>query len=127
MQGTVNKAYYIDKANRTTMTGSARNLDMGKPFMNRTLMMLMYGTVSKQNDNNDNQFVHFIVNGFIGRCCLLSYPGHLFTFCWPEVANTDRGREFLQNLRCPSLIHFQWYKDVFLLKVMQRGDASSDH
>jgi hypothetical protein len=39
----------------------------------------------------------------------------------------ERGRELLQNLRCPSLTHFRWYKDVFLTKVMQRHDANSEH
>ncbi|HEX7868547.1 MAG TPA: hypothetical protein VF455_00395, partial [Chryseobacterium sp.] len=27
----------------------------------------------------------------------------------------------------PSLTHFRWYKDVFLIKVMQRSDANSEH
>ena len=37
----------------------------------------------------------------------------------------ERGRELLQNLRCPSLTHFRWYKDVFLSKVMLRDDVNS--
>ncbi|KAL7248333.1 hypothetical protein ACSBR2_003117 [Camellia fascicularis] len=39
----------------------------------------------------------------------------------------DRSRELLQKLRCPSLSHFRWYKDVFLMKVHRRADANSDH
>ncbi|XP_028066124.1 uncharacterized protein LOC114269059 [Camellia sinensis] len=39
----------------------------------------------------------------------------------------DRSRELLQNLRCPSLSHFRWYKDVFLMKIVRRSDVNSDH
>ncbi|CAL5439638.1 unnamed protein product [Camellia sinensis] len=40
---------------------------------------------------------------------------------------SDRNRELLMKLRCPSLSHFRWYKDIFLMKVMQRGDGGVDH
>ncbi|KAL5840591.1 hypothetical protein ACOSQ4_013199 [Xanthoceras sorbifolium] len=32
----------------------------------------------------------------------------------------------LINLKCPSLSHFKWYKDVFFSKVFQRKDSSMD-
>ncbi|KAK2980152.1 hypothetical protein RJ640_000895 [Escallonia rubra] len=38
----------------------------------------------------------------------------------------ERGRELLINLRCPTLTHFRWYKDVFLSKLYQRSDAQQD-
>ncbi|XP_028089917.1 uncharacterized protein LOC114289973 [Camellia sinensis] len=39
----------------------------------------------------------------------------------------DRSRELLQKLRCPSLSHFRWYKDVFMMKVSRRSDANLEH
>ena len=30
----------------------------------------------------------------------------------------DRSRELLKNLRCPSLSHFRWYKDVCMMRVV---------
>lgn len=51
----------------------------------------------------------------------------LHHFVGPGNIIFDRGRELLQNLRCPSLTHFRWYKDVFLMKVMQRSSANSEH
>ncbi|MCH94958.1 hypothetical protein A2U01_0015930, partial [Trifolium medium] len=33
----------------------------------------------------------------------------------------------LQNLRCPSLTHFRWYKDTFLSRVFQVGNSNSTH
>ena len=33
-------------------------------------------------------------------------------------------RELLINLRCPTLTHFRWYKDVFLSKIMHRSDGN---
>ncbi|XP_028115638.1 uncharacterized protein LOC114313449 [Camellia sinensis] len=39
----------------------------------------------------------------------------------------DRTQELLQKLRCPSLSHFRWYKDVFMTKVHRRTYASSEH
>ncbi|KAK2973929.1 hypothetical protein RJ640_019444 [Escallonia rubra] len=38
----------------------------------------------------------------------------------------ERGRELLINLRCPTLTHFRWYKDVFMSKLYQRSDAQQD-
>ncbi|KAL7248979.1 hypothetical protein ACSBR1_011198 [Camellia fascicularis] len=43
------------------------------------------------------------------------------------VGTSNRGRTLLQNLLCPSLTHFCRYKNVFLIKVMQRADANSEH
>ncbi|XP_028111364.1 uncharacterized protein LOC114309755 [Camellia sinensis] len=51
----------------------------------------------------------------------------IYHFVGTSTSTQDRGRELLQNLRCPSLTHFRWYKDVFLLKVTQRPDANSTH
>ncbi|CAL5384512.1 unnamed protein product [Camellia sinensis] len=48
-------------------------------------------------------------------------------FIGTSTSTQDCGRELLQNLRCPSLTHFKWYKDVFLIKVLQRPDANSSH
>ena len=31
----------------------------------------------------------------------------------------------LMNLRCPTLSHFRWYKDVFFTRVVQRPDANA--
>ncbi|XP_028061487.1 uncharacterized protein LOC114264954 [Camellia sinensis] len=39
----------------------------------------------------------------------------------------DRSRELLQNLGCPSLSYFRWYKDVFMMRVVRRSDTNSDH
>ena len=36
----------------------------------------------------------------------------------------DCSRELLINLRCPTLTHFRWYKDVFLSKIMHRSDGN---
>ncbi|XP_058181167.1 uncharacterized protein LOC131299598 [Rhododendron vialii] len=51
---------------------------------------------------------------------ILHFVGH-----WDN--QRERSRELLQNLKCPTLTHFRWYKDVFLAKVMQRIDANSEH
>lgn len=48
-------------------------------------------------------------------------------FIGPWNNQRERSRELLQNLRCQSLTHFRWYKDVFLAKVMQRYDANNEH
>lgn len=39
-------------------------------------------------------------------------------FIGPWEDQYERGRELLQNLNCPTLTHFRWYRDVFLAKVM---------
>ncbi|KAK2973105.1 hypothetical protein RJ640_009757 [Escallonia rubra] len=38
----------------------------------------------------------------------------------------ERGRELLINLRCHTLTHFRWYKDVFLSKLYQKSNAQQD-
>ncbi|CAL8132395.1 unnamed protein product [Prunus armeniaca] len=38
----------------------------------------------------------------------------------------DRSRELLMNLKCPTLSHFRWYKDVFYSKVFTRQDYNVD-
>ncbi|XP_028059089.1 uncharacterized protein LOC114262873 [Camellia sinensis] len=48
-------------------------------------------------------------------------------FVGNTVGIADRNRELLMKLRCPTLSHFRWYKDVFLMKVMQRTDGSDEH
>ncbi|KAF9602028.1 hypothetical protein IFM89_024785 [Coptis chinensis] len=48
-------------------------------------------------------------------------------FIGPEGLSAEKNREMLQNLRCPTLSHFRWYKDVFLAKVLQLHDANSEH
>ena len=30
------------------------------------------------------------------------------------------------NLRCPTLSHFKWYKDVFLSKILTKEDSYND-
>ena len=35
----------------------------------------------------------------------------------------EKNSEILQHIRCRTLIDFKWYDDVFLEKVMTRGDA----
>ena len=118
--------------------------------------ILMYCTVCKQNDNSDHQIARFIVNGFTGilkgwwdnflsevqkseilnatkgidqqqDACYTLIQAILLHFVGPGAANTDRSKELLQNLRCSSLTHFRWYKDGFLMKVLQRSDANSEH
>lgn len=59
--------------------------------------------------------------------CYTLVQAILHHFVGPGQMNTKRSRELLQNLCCPSLTHFRWYKDVFLMKVMQRSDANSEH
>ncbi|KAI8545611.1 hypothetical protein RHMOL_Rhmol07G0053100 [Rhododendron molle] len=54
------------------------------------------------------------------QAIVLHFIGH-----WDN--QRERSRELLQNLKCPTLTHFRWYKDVFLAKVMQRTDANSEH
>ena len=38
----------------------------------------------------------------------------------------DLSQEQLLNLRCPTLLHFKWYKYVFLSKVLTREDCNND-
>ena len=39
----------------------------------------------------------------------------------------DKTRTLLQNLKCPTLTHFRWYKDTFISRVMNLVDANSIH
>ena len=39
----------------------------------------------------------------------------------------DRSRELLPNLRCPSLSHFRWCKDVIMMRVFRHSDANCEH
>ena len=39
----------------------------------------------------------------------------------------ERNSEILQKLRCRTLSDFQWYHDVFVSKVMTRGDARTSY
>ncbi|KAM7510610.1 hypothetical protein LguiB_009485 [Lonicera macranthoides] len=47
-------------------------------------------------------------------------------FIGPHPNILDRSKDLLINLKCPTLTHFRWYKDVFLSKVMTREDANAD-
>ena len=51
----------------------------------------------------------------------------IYHFIETSDVSNDRNRELLQNLRCPYLTHFRWYKDLYLMKVMQRPDANIEH
>ncbi|KAL5767683.1 hypothetical protein ACOSQ2_014466 [Xanthoceras sorbifolium] len=51
----------------------------------------------------------------------------IYTICLHFMGNLDvyqaRVSELLINLKCPSLSHFRWYKNVFFSKVFQRKDS----
>ncbi|CAN1120374.1 hypothetical protein LINPERHAP2_LOCUS164 [Linum perenne] len=47
-------------------------------------------------------------------------------FIGATTINMDRTYEQLINLRCPTLSHFQWYRDVFFSKVFLREDCQHD-
>ena len=40
---------------------------------------------------------------------------------------TSSHLEIIQNLRCPSLSDYKWYKDTFLTYVLQRKDANENY
>ena len=42
----------------------------------------------------------------------------LLDFVSSTQIQVSRSQEQLLNLRCPTLSHFKWYKDVFLSKVL---------
>ena len=44
-------------------------------------------------------------------------------FIGDSVYFQKRTFEILNNLRCPTLQDFKWYKDMFLVKVMTRHDC----
>ena len=50
----------------------------------------------------------------------------IYHFIGIDTVSSDRSRELLQKLRCPSLTHIHWYNDVFLMKVMQRPDRNNE-
>ncbi|KAI8554885.1 hypothetical protein RHMOL_Rhmol05G0131500 [Rhododendron molle] len=68
-----------------------------------------------ENNEQKDDAVYTLVQAII-----LHFIGH-----WDN--QREQSRELLQNLKCPTLTHFRWYKDVFLAKVMQRTDANSEH
>ena len=39
----------------------------------------------------------------------------------------ERIYEILNNIRCPTLQDFKWYKDLFLVKIMTRSDCSNHY
>ncbi|XP_028092633.1 uncharacterized protein LOC114292817 [Camellia sinensis] len=67
--------------------------------------------VERQEEDAVYTLINTIITHFIGQATGIA----------------DRNRELLMKLRCPSLSHFRWYKDVFLMKVMQRADRSAEH
>ncbi|MCI00290.1 hypothetical protein A2U01_0021307, partial [Trifolium medium] len=51
----------------------------------------------------------------------------LHHFVGTNVPISEKLNTLLQNLRCPSLTHFRWYKDTFLSRVFQVNNANSTH
>ncbi|CAN1153791.1 hypothetical protein LINPERPRIM_LOCUS14938 [Linum perenne] len=118
--------------------------------------MLMFATAAKAKGNNELQIVQALVCGFSGQLkgwwdfyltsearnhvltVVKNQPRHvpdsvhtlLFTiathFIGTTTINMDRTYEQLINLRCPTLSHFQWYRDVFFSKVFLREDCQHD-
>nr|CAN70247.1 hypothetical protein VITISV_021083 [Vitis vinifera] len=48
-------------------------------------------------------------------------------FIGDPVYFQERTSEILNNLRCPTLQDFKWYKDMFLVKVMSRPDCGNHY
>ncbi|XP_045792081.1 uncharacterized protein LOC123886847 [Trifolium pratense] len=48
-------------------------------------------------------------------------------FVGTNVPIAEKLQTLLQNLRCPSLTHFRWYKDTFLSRVFQLNNPNSMH
>ncbi|CAK8570624.1 unnamed protein product [Lathyrus sativus] len=48
-------------------------------------------------------------------------------FVGTNVPIGEKIQTLLQNLRCPSLTHFRWYKDTFLSRVYQLNNPNSLH
>jgi hypothetical protein len=44
-----------------------------------------------------------------------------------NVPIAEKLNTLLQNLRCPSLTHFRWYKDTFLSRVFQLKNPNDGH
>jgi hypothetical protein len=51
----------------------------------------------------------------------------LHHFVGSNVPIAEKLNTLLQNLRCPSLTHFRWYKDTFLSRVFQLKNPNADH
>ncbi|PIA28366.1 hypothetical protein AQUCO_07100032v1 [Aquilegia coerulea] len=47
-------------------------------------------------------------------------------FIGNTMAAHERGKELLMNLKCPTLTHFRWYKDVFMAKITVRHDGNNN-
>ncbi|KAK2424968.1 hypothetical protein QL285_035270 [Trifolium repens] len=48
-------------------------------------------------------------------------------FVGTNIPIAEKLNTLLQNLRCPSLTHFRWYKDTFLSRVFQLTNPNSVH
>lgn len=46
-------------------------------------------------------------------------------FVGDSSAIKDRNNELLLNIKCKSMIDFQWYKDTFLSRIMHRHDCNN--
>ncbi|PIA24762.1 hypothetical protein AQUCO_35200002v1 [Aquilegia coerulea] len=53
--------------------------------------------------------IHTIIKYFIGN----------------TITANERGKDLLMNLKCPTLTHFRWYKDVFMTKITNRNDGNN--
>ncbi|KAL4188588.1 hypothetical protein AMTRI_Chr08g161070 [Amborella trichopoda] len=58
-----------------------------------------------------NTLIYTITLHFVGSTALL------------EAQSED----LLSNLRCPTLSHYKWYKDVFFSRLLSREDSQQDH
>ncbi|KAL7258071.1 hypothetical protein ACSBR1_004233 [Camellia fascicularis] len=136
MQDSINKIdYSLKKPTELHLQG--QNIDGKSEYQifETIHQMLMYNPVCKQNDNTNSQIAWFIINGFTGilkgwwdNILTVSQQNeilnavkvgtnpitqlnqsNLLHFVGSGVGTTNRSRE-LQNLRCPSLTQFHWYK-----------------
>ncbi|PIA24761.1 hypothetical protein AQUCO_35200001v1 [Aquilegia coerulea] len=46
-------------------------------------------------------------------------------FIGNTITANERGKDLLMNLKCPTLTHFRWYKDVFMAKITNRHDGNN--
>ncbi|KAL4203518.1 hypothetical protein AMTRI_Chr01g128390 [Amborella trichopoda] len=58
-----------------------------------------------------NTLIYTITLHFVGSTALLA----------------ARSEDLLSNLRCPTLSHYKWYKDVFFSRLLIREDCQLDH
>ncbi|KAL4196544.1 hypothetical protein AMTRI_Chr04g183780 [Amborella trichopoda] len=58
-----------------------------------------------------NTLIYTITLHFVGSTSLLA----------------ARSEDLLSNLRCPTLSHYKWYKDVFFSRLLIREDCQLDH